>query len=165
MSSLTETNSPAVASFVKLSIPIRIEEVWGVLPAEVKSNPVIRDWIDSAQPKEAIARYKDLFWYTDGADRRRIVPEERLLLLMLAFFRLAGGEGIEEEAAMWLRIFQGNSACEKARELVPRNTTAVTYRGQPVTWCPETGCIRSADGLVFPPFDSKGLAWEAALEA
>ncbi|MGF1523676.1 MAG: hypothetical protein ACFBSF_15270 [Leptolyngbyaceae cyanobacterium] len=87
---------------------LAIEDVWAALPEQVRSNPSSMERLQTASPKLAVAAYTDFFW-EDNPDspgrRRRSLPTDQLLSLMMRLYIHQGGTETDTELAFWQKIF------------------------------------------------------------
>ena len=87
---------------------VSIEDVWKALPETVRENPNTLKKLQDSTPQRATADYTDFFW-EDNPDapgrRRRSLPSDQLLSLMMRLYIHLGGEDTETELAFWKKIF------------------------------------------------------------
>ncbi|MEM9005133.1 MAG: hypothetical protein AAGE59_16615 [Cyanobacteria bacterium P01_F01_bin.86] len=88
---------------------ITIEDVWAALPEQVRANPSSMERLQTVDPKLAVAAYTDFFW-EDNPDapgrRRRSLPADQLLSLMMRLYIHRGGTEADTELAFWQKIFR-----------------------------------------------------------
>ena len=83
---------------------ITIADVWAALPEQVRSNPSSMERLQAAAPRLAVATYTDFFW-EDNPDapgrRRRSLPKDKLLSLMMRLYIHQGGTETDAELTFW----------------------------------------------------------------
>ena len=87
---------------------VSIEDVWAALPERIRSNPSSMSRLQDSGPHRAVANYIDHLW-EDNPDRpgrrRRSLPTDQLLSLMMRLYIHRGGTETDKELAFWQKIF------------------------------------------------------------